>query len=554
MSNNYRQHDRFQSKAIEEARKAGTVEPEKDEDGNDINPHIPQYIAKAPWYISKGVPSLQHQRREDRDDQPREDQWYKKGARVGEAATKYRKGACENCGAISHKTKDCVERPRRKGAKLTGKDIEADEVITEVNLNYESKRDRWNGYDPSMYKDYYDKFQVLEEARRKFKTNQLNTKAQEQKSGEQTEQEEKMVSDDEDDEENVLEEDDEREAEGKAEVFTGTNPKNKSSVKNLRIREDTAKYLYNLNDESAHYDPKTRSMRENPLPEYENTELVFAGDNAIRKTGQWRNFIEVQRYAWEANEHGQEVHMVGVPSQAEYAFKNFQEKKNKLKEDKRKEILDTYGGEEYLKAPQEVEQLAETEAYVQYSRDGKVLAGRAKAVKKSKYEEDVHVNGHTSVWGSLYKDGKWGYACCDQVGDRNVRCSVNDPLLERAIVLPPPAATVSAEAITALEPVIIQQPAKETRPEYSDSSSDYSTSSSDEDEREKKRKEKKLKKKKEKKHKKRKERDEVDPRLAAKRRRYENNIADRDMTEEEYQEFKKHKKHSEDPMANYVDE
>jgi pre-mRNA-processing factor SLU7 len=38
------------------------------------------------------------------------------------------------------------------------------------------------------------------------------------------------------------------------------------SVRNLRIREDTAKYLLNLDINSAHYDPKTRSMRADPLP------------------------------------------------------------------------------------------------------------------------------------------------------------------------------------------------------------------------------------------------------------------------------------------------
>ena len=39
----------------------------------------------------------------------------------------------------------------------------------------------------------------------------------------------------------------------------------KMSVRNLRIREDTAKYLLNLDVNSAFYDPKTRSMRNNPL-------------------------------------------------------------------------------------------------------------------------------------------------------------------------------------------------------------------------------------------------------------------------------------------------
>ena len=47
-----------------------------------------------------------------------------------------------------------------------------------------------------------------------------------------------------------------------------SDPKQTVSVRNLRIREDTAKYLRNLDADSAYYDPKTRSMRENP---YEGT-------------------------------------------------------------------------------------------------------------------------------------------------------------------------------------------------------------------------------------------------------------------------------------------
>ena len=46
----------------------------------------------------------------------------------------------------------------------------------------------------------------------------------------------------------------------------GTNfdSKRRITVRNLRIREDTAKYLRNLNPNSAYYDPKTRSMKGNP--------------------------------------------------------------------------------------------------------------------------------------------------------------------------------------------------------------------------------------------------------------------------------------------------
>ena len=37
-----------------------------------------------------------------------------------------------------------------------------------------------------------------------------------------------------------------------------------------------------------------------------------------------------------------------------------------------------------------------------------------KQVAKSKYEEDLYLHNHTSVWGSYWEAGKWGYECCHQ--------------------------------------------------------------------------------------------------------------------------------------------
>lgn len=63
------------------------------------------------------------------------------------------------------------------------------------------------------------------------------------------------------------------------------------SARNLRIREDTAKYLLNLDPNSAHYDPKSRSMREDPQPYKDPSQKAFAGDNFVRQSGDfttWR--------------------------------------------------------------------------------------------------------------------------------------------------------------------------------------------------------------------------------------------------------------------------
>lgn len=50
------------------------------------------------------------------------------------------------------------------------------------------------------------------------------------------------------------------------------------TARNLRIREDTPKYLRNLQLDSAFYDPKSRSMRANPYGKDVNPDSVpYAG-------------------------------------------------------------------------------------------------------------------------------------------------------------------------------------------------------------------------------------------------------------------------------------
>ena len=48
--------------------------------------------------------------------------------------------------------------------------------------------------------------------------------------------------------------------------MTTRDPRTKTMTRNLRIREDKANYLLNLDVNSAYFDPKSRSLRENPNP------------------------------------------------------------------------------------------------------------------------------------------------------------------------------------------------------------------------------------------------------------------------------------------------
>ncbi|PAV18541.1 pre-mRNA-splicing factor SLU7 [Pyrrhoderma noxium] len=405
-------------KDLDAARKAGTAPAELDAEGRPINPHIPQYISQAPWYLDTGAPSLSHQRIQEKE-KPKIDNWYDRGKKAGPAATKYRKGACENCGAATHKREDCLERPRKKGAKYTGKDIQADELIQEVPTGYDAKRDRWNGYDVEQYSKIYDEYAAVEAARQKLREQEIDAQTTTDlaavrkvaKAGKGEGGDPDFGSSDEEDD------DEEKYADAADAVGQKLDTKTRITVRNLRIREDTAKYLINLDPSSAYYDPKTRSMRDAPNKNLPAEDSKFAGDNFYRYSGEAPAVQKLQLFAWQSAARGNDVHLNANPTQGEILHKQFQEKKEELRDTQKVGILAKYGGEQYLeKAPKELLQ-GQTEEYVEYSRTGQVIKGQEKAKARSKYMEDVYINNHTSIWGSWYdvSSGQWGYACCHSI-------------------------------------------------------------------------------------------------------------------------------------------
>lgn len=464
-------------------------------------------------------------------------EFYQRGLK-GNTATRYRKGACENCGALTHKKKDCLERPRKVGAKYSGEAFAPDEVhLPKLNQDYDGKRDRWNGYDPEMYKFVLDEYEKVEDAKRQLK---------EQKMKEDLLTAENK-SKDKDGESDSDEDEDEKYADHVDMPGTKVDSKQRITVRNLRIREDVAKYLRNLDIDSAYYDPKTRSMRDNP---YKTTgkpeeELTYAGENFNRYTGDTQKVSNAQLFAWQAYEKGVDVHLQAEPTKAELLHKEFKIKKDEFKDNVKQNILEKYGGEEHLKdVPPKELIFAQSENYVEYSRHGNVIKGAEVPTIKSVYEEDVYINNHTTVWGSYYsrEEGSWGFKCCHSLV-KNSYCTGSSGREANA-------ASCKVALLTSEEPCLPKEPIPSN--DHSRSPKRNRLSSDSEDDEEELRKQKKLKKAL---HNEKQRQNDAEKllKLDERKRPYNSMYEAKEPTEDELEAYKIRRKRDEDPMAAFVD-
>lgn len=489
--------DNFKQRQEDAKKKqTGDLPPDMDEQtGLMINPHNPDYITKVPWYLGNSGPTLKHHNLQKSNHElslTEADQLFamkvqaqKEALQSSGTVTKFRKGACKNCGAMTHNEKGCVERPRsfKRAAYKTGLDIAPDEISLQLDqhgkVSYSAKRDSWQGYDAEEYQETIMKFERIEAERKKQRAVEKEKRKQEEalkqlqrkqekeaarlakqsaeegvngagaahgddETGDDTASDSDSDSDsdgdgddsDEEDRELILKDDDQRDFQSRMARQGGVGgAQMKTTQRNLRIREDTPKYLRNLDLNSAFYDPKARSMRSNPLPNENPEDLAFAGDNFVRYTGDALAMQATQVLCWEMQARGETLDLISNPSQAELVQKQFRVKKRELEESKRKAILEKYGAPSGSNDSSNIGslngssgaivassaldprlRLGQTESYIEYSADGRVLKGAPKVAPRTKYDEDVYEQNHTSVWGSFYSRTKraWGYACCHQ--------------------------------------------------------------------------------------------------------------------------------------------
>jgi pre-mRNA-processing factor SLU7 len=473
--------DRRQQLQLKEARQSGTVAPAVDQaSGQIINPHNPEFLTRKPWYLGQDQqPTLEHQQglieqnevslaaaeyalEQERLKQKRdalEGNFYK-GQWV--EALKKNKPPYRICQIVNiHKKGDQLEldlefedktiekrvrptvrgssNPRVRITKMGSRSSNVEAQLVAGKNAYASKRDAYHGYDSNAHNNkMQQKYERREQIRKQMRDESSTAKkSTDDKEGGGAPSDSDYDSDaagsDSDDEEFVQKDED-------AKVITTHLARQggvggaqmKVTARNLRIREDTAKYLRNLDLESAYYDPKSRSMRENPNPEIPMEESEFAGDSFQRATGDTIGLAETNLFAWDAEKKGVDLHPQANPSQAELLKKEFKAKASDIKTQRKQALLDKYGGQEHLDGKNGLASAdKQSKGHVvpdrkirfgadittkEYSKDCRLLKQADKDVKQeprqSKYEEDVLINGHSTVFGSFFHVGAfaWGYA------------------------------------------------------------------------------------------------------------------------------------------------
>lgn len=411
---------RRQERELEELRKQGLAMPARDESGNLINPHIPSYLSKTPWYYgSDGQATLKHQRQEYHQQTNAEQ--IQGGISAIRTQTnekiieqkKFRPGACTNCGAMGHSNRDCLQKQRIVTAKFANTTYATkDEIIKTNKLTFEAKRDRFANFTEDDWAKHSADAKRLEEEqlaqlllietqeaqKQRAKNDQLRLeKVQKIEAQRQAKIDAgitvkwQYLADD-------FDTDDEwDDIYGEADIALNNNninqtmktslsiedriklnPKLAQHAKHLfnedvininkdgsvsskgkvpglgldlngtgmpstRLLTDVPKYLLNIEDENAYYDPKTHSMRENPFqrddPRWLEYETLYNSHNYAVD-----HIKELELFAYEFKElTGKEINPVLNPTLVSKLKREFDERKAQTQLDKEQLLNQLYG-------------------------------------------------------------------------------------------------------------------------------------------------------------------------------------------------------------------
>lgn len=225
--------------------------------------------------------------------------------------------------------------------------------------------------------------------------------------------------------------------------------------------------------------------------------------------------------------------------------------------------------------------LAQTEEYVEYSRSGKVIKGIEKPKARSIYEEDVYINNHTTIWGSYWNAGRWGYKCCKSFIKNSYCVGMQEPEgysdQSHSTTFIAPAAVAAPEALPRIQSEEdVEKPKVESEVDSAPSSEESSeeeeiVEESKKSKKKSKKREKKKKAKEQRKNKKKhkeakdkerikdkntKEKDSRSKQLTVEsddRKRPYNSMYDvKAPTEDEIEEWKKKRIHTDDPMLQFL--
>lgn len=352
----------------------------------EVNPYIPKYIASKPWY---------------QGDIPKTD---------------------EN-DYLSHQRKNPEEivdySISKAGEGINDEFEQHGSVLVKKNEDYESKRDRWYGYDMKAWDDVLNNWENIKNKKRKLEPKGTVSDSDD------TDYELELV------ELNLSRKD------------LRSNIKEDPLEKTIRDRQDVPSYIQNITSDPNNkirieYDPKSR-LTKNLSKGFVNDQQQF-----VRQlTGEARKLNELQKFAWDIDEQDQKEHQVNKLNQTFTANDENEEanvnldlnleasptlmmlKAKKHAEEQKKQVdirkgalLSKYGAN--TNATPDISKLQQTEYRLKSELD---LAKVDKnGLIRSRYPEDRIGMNHETIYGSYYEDGHWGYLCCKQT-NKNAYCN-----------------------------------------------------------------------------------------------------------------------------------